>query len=436
MTDASSPRSPEPGVTTPRIPPGRLRAIATVAFGSAVGNLIAFVATGALTRIFTPTQFGSYSVLLSLVLTFSTIASSRLDVAVPLPRDDATARSLLILGAGASTLSLSIGLVACLSVNPKSLPFLPSEVAHLAWTVPVLLLPVATYQLLNAWALRGGRFAAIARRTVVQSLCTAILQIGAGLVGLGVGGLLLGYFLGQCIGSASLALGSGLASRPALVAPLSSVLARYRRFPLLLAPAGLMNSLGLQAPVLLIAGLFGAREAGYFALSQRVLAVPIVLVGQAVAQVYSSELARLRRDSLPGTRELFRVTSRNLAAAGLGILVLAILTAPWAFPLIFGHQWKLSGSIAQAMAVGVGAQLAAYPVSQTLTVFEHNWLQLAWDFWRFAAVVMAIAGGARLGLTLVETVWVYSLTICLFYGISYELGRRILRAETTPHAVL
>lgn len=405
----------------------RTRAIALIASGTAVANGIAFISTAALSRLFTPAEFGTFSVLVAIVMTWSTVLAGRVEAIIPLPSEDDDAYGLLVLGALVALTSVAVGLAGVLLLESIARDALPSAVETLGWTIPVMALPVATFQLLNAWALRQGRFGAIARRSVLQALVTAIAQVGAGFAGWSIGGLIVGYVLGQAVGSLSLLLSVSPLLRRVTKERLGILIRQYRGVPLMLGPAGLLNSLSLQAPVLLVALLYGAEAAGWFGLSQRVLAVPIVLIAQATASVYASELARLRRTESAGVAALFWSTSKQLGLAVVVVCPVILVAAEPAFRAVFGPQWAISGDVARAMTLLIAGQMLAFPVSQTLIVFERNALQLLWDACRLIAVVSVIVILSNTGASLTETVWAYSSTAAVFYAISWELSRRTIR---------
>ncbi len=155
---------------------------------------------------------------------------------------------------------------------------------------------MASFLVLNQLAIRYRRYHAVARRNLVSSLGTVTTQVIGGMLGFRPGGLVAGLALGQLVGTGSLLIGSDIRNLAAQgrggVTSAGRIVARYWRFPLLLAPAGLLNVLGLQLPLLLVAYFYGSAHAGWLGLTQRVLALPIMLIGQAVAQVYVGELSR------------------------------------------------------------------------------------------------------------------------------------------------
>jgi O-antigen/teichoic acid export membrane protein len=397
--------------------------------GTATGQLLAILASPLITRLFSPSDFGILSIVSALALTVTPLASLRFELAIPLARDGVPVRALIGLAMSAVLISLVLGtlLLVVASVFCDDLSMEP-QLRNWLWVVPALASSMALFQILNVLAIRQARYTAIARRNILQASTMIAVQLLAGLLGYRVGGLLGGLLVGQVVGTVSLLSGAHLLERrrrPRLTAgELGSSLRRYKKFPLLLAPAGFLNSLGVQAPLLLIAYWYGGAAAGWFGLTQRVLAVPAMLVGQAVAQVFLSEIAEARRTGSNRELAIFAAASKRLGLVGFAGSVLVIAIAPSAFESVFGPQWRESGLMAQALAITLAAQLLASPVSQTLIVYERTAVQLAWDTARLVVVVATILISAANGHSLMFTVWAYGIASTIAYLISWELSRR------------
>ena len=56
--------------------------------GTALSNLLIILTTPLLTRLYTPEEFGVYSVFLSLLFIGTILVSLRYETAIPLPEDD------------------------------------------------------------------------------------------------------------------------------------------------------------------------------------------------------------------------------------------------------------------------------------------------------------------------------------------------------------
>jgi O-antigen/teichoic acid export membrane protein len=414
--------------------PGR-RGLAAIIGGTAAGQMIALASSPLLTRLYSPGSFGTFSVVTAMALVLSSAAAFRYELAIPLPKDDRDGYALVTLGLTSAAVTAAVGaLVLGLLREPLAGVLGVDELTRWSWVVAPLASVMACFQVLNQLAIRQQRYASIARRNLVQSSSTVVIQLLGGLVGARAGGLILGIGLGQATGVVSLTAGAGLATpaaregrrRPVLRA----VAHRYRRFPQLLAPAGMLNALGISAPTLLIAAFYGGAAAGWFGLTQRVLALPVTLVGQAVAQVYLSELARSRRDLHGNARALFRSTSLHLAYAGAAGATVLVLAGPLLFSAVFGSSWTTSGEMARAMAAALAAQIVASPVSQTLIVLERNRTQLAWDAGRLLVVSGTIAICGWAGLAVVDAVRVYAAASTLTYLVSWWLSRQALTKDS------
>ena len=414
-------------------PPGKsrslLKSVATVATGSVVASLVGLLASPVITRVFAPSEFGLFSLVLALVMTVSTVANLRFDLALPLPERQEDANGILALCLLASMFTVA---VVALTVAIVPAGFRGSVPLHLLVWAPVMLAPVGLFQALNAAAIRHSMYRAIATRNALQATVTAGSQIALGLAGVGVLGLVIGYIVGQSFGVLSLALQTrALSGLRKLGRPISGLAREYKRFPLLLAPTGFVNSLGQQAPLILVGVTYGVGPAGLLALVQRVLAVPTSLLGQSTAQVYISELARARRSGdLTRAREVFGATSRALCALAIVLVVAVAPTAPWLFGRLFGSEWTASGVIASILSFAMAAQLVGSPVSMTLTVFDRIPLVAVWDFARLTSVSAAIVGPWTLGWPFEAAVVCLSSVLTALYLGYWLLSRQTLIAAT------
>jgi O-antigen/teichoic acid export membrane protein len=105
------------------------------------------------------------------------------------------------------------------------------------------------------------------------------------------------------------------------------------------------------------------------------------------------------------------------------------------FHVVFGAQWDVSGSIARALSITVALQFFASPLSQTLIVFERTFLQLAWDIGRLLTAVLTVVVCHAVGLSLLPTIWVLSLSSAVAYAVSWDLSRRTVARPPARHAV-
>ncbi|HEY8455817.1 MAG TPA: oligosaccharide flippase family protein [Actinopolymorphaceae bacterium] len=417
-----------------RLSTGR-RGVLAVFAGTAIGQSLALAAAPLLSRIYSPHDLGILAIVTALASALTSLASLRLDMAVPLPESEAEARSLVATGLASSLVMAFLGtLVVAFAGAPIAELLGGPELRPWLWFVPPITSAMAAYLVLNQFAVRHRRYPAIGRRSVLSAASNVTVQLSTGALGLRPTGLLAGLAVGQATGAISLALGVRRAAgsppdTPWTPGRMCRTLATYRRFPLLLMPAGVLNSLGLAAPVLLIAAFYGSAVAGWFGLAQRVLALPVMLIGQAFAQVYQGELARDVRTHGGRGRRLFTGSSITLAAIAAVLCLPLVGFGPQLFEVVFGSRWTPSGEYARALALCLAAQLIVSPLQRTLVVFGRYGQKLAWDASRLALVSGSVAGAAVLGASPLTTVWILSISLALCYAAGWLMGRRVVTSS-------
>jgi lipopolysaccharide exporter len=383
-----------------RLPGGVFgRSVITLASGTALAQLLLALAMPVLTRLYTPADYGSLAVYSSTLTVLLVIASLRYELAIPLPDDEPTAASLLVLTimlltGMATVLSLLVWIGGDAFVTALKVPALRPYL----WLVPVGFFGAGMYQALSYWAIRRGAFSRIARTKLSQGVGQVVSQVALGLARVGAPGLLIGDVVGRVAGGAGLAL-LALHDRPsALVtrAGLAAAARRYRRFPLLTTWSGLFNIGSLQLPSIVFAASFGAAAAGLYSLSYKMLVLPTMLVGQAVGQVFLSHAAAAAGEP-ERLRRLTERTALVLFACGLPVFATVGLSGPRLFAIVMGSQWEQAGRYAQVLAPWFVVWLVSSPLSGLLSVREWQGSALAFSAFEFALRLGSLLAGAHRG---------------------------------------
>lgn len=395
-----------------------------IAGASGAAQLVGLAGMPIISRLFSPEEFGPFAVVNAAVLPAAALASLRLELAIPLP-DERQARALVSLGLRASVwFGLAWTVVAGLAVTGAGVWSDGSWWSLVLW-VPVVAGLMGAFAVLNQYAVRHRAYGAIGRRNVLMAVSVVVLQIAAGFLDAGPHGLAAGLAGGQLVGVLSLRHSLrerlGAASAPTR-AERAVTLRNHRTYPLLMAPAGVVNVLGLTAPLLLVASLFGQTVSGWLGMTQRVLTLPVALLGLALAQVYLGEFSAARREGRRDLERLFLRTSRRLGLAALVMALVVGLASPFAFPLVLGEQWGRSGTYAVALAAAMGVQMVASPLSQTVIVMGYPAFQAAWDVLRLLVCGGAVILSHRLGLEDASTVGVLGAAMCLTYLLSWLMS--------------
>ena len=186
---------------------------------------------------------------------------------------------------------------------------------------------------------------------------------------------------------------------------------------------------GLQLPVVLNAYWYGSTVAGWMGLTQRVLSSPAMLIGTAIAQVYVAELSRAATAKPTRAQRLFTMASQRLLVVAVVAAAVLLVGGTFMFQIAFGCECTMSGEFVRALSLSLAAQLAAVPVSQTLTVFERQTAQPTWDASRLLLLVGAASACHFLGGSATAALWSFGISSACAYTLSWFLSHHTI---TTP----
>jgi len=357
-----------------------------------------------LTRFYHAEDFGNFQVYL-LFMTFAIVmVNLRYDQSIFLPEQEDVAANLVAVALVAA------GIVSCcaavlVGLGPLLFP-LPRTVVPLRpflWILPLSIAGAGLYQALSSWALRQKAYSRVTGTKVTQVVSMLAIQLATALVHSGPLGLLAGDAVGRGGGSLSLARLSWKQSREAFRSvgwkAMRAAASRYRDFPLVSTFSSLIAVAAYALPALLLAQFYGPKTLGWFALGDRVLGAPSILVGQAVSQVYSVEAANFSNSNPEALQALFFKLIKRLAILGVVPVAFFLAFAPSVFALVFGAQWREAGVYARLLTAMRYVALVASPFVLTLNILEKQVWQLAWDLSRTALTLTSILIVYRLGLS-------------------------------------
>lgn len=371
------------------------RNVSVLVSGTVMAQAVTVLAAPLLTRLYSPHAFGLLGIFIALLMLLTVVMSLRYEQAIPLPEDDREAGALLLLSLGLTLLMALLVAVPLLWFGDDLARLLNApELAAYFYLVPLGGLLAGGYNILQSWAVRTREFGALAATRLSQSLTCAAIQAGASM--LGPAALLIGQTAGGGMGLGSLGWRT---VRPRLGllasirwADIAAVARRYRRFPLVSSWSALFNTIGSQLPPLLFAALFDPVVAGMYSLANRVLSMPMLVLGKSVANVFLSGAAQAWRDGRFGTR-VAEVHGR-LAQIGMPPALTLALAGPQLFAWIFGEEWREAGVIAQWLSPWLYLVFVTSPLSAAFDVLGRQVAGLNFQLLLLGMRASAIAFGA------------------------------------------
>lgn len=419
---------------------GFLAKTLTLVLGTGLSQGITVLTLPVLTRLYTPEQFGVYSIYFVIVTTAALVACLCYEPAIMLPEQEHQAIALLLsalmIAAGAAGLTAIVLLAAGGWI--VSVARTPELYAVVSW-IPLTIFLLGATQALTYWATRLGRFRSISVSRICQTAVTAAGQIGAGLVAARVSGLVVGYLVGLAAGTAVLTLTAFVpVSRFVMharyrLSQYRALLYAYRDFPLYSTWGDLMNALGFQIIPVALLRLFGAVAAGLYFLAYRVISLPLSLVGASIRQVVLQQAAAELAKGNSISRLVERVIGRAAVFMGLPWLLLALI-APQAFAIIFGARWAAAGAYVRVLAPLGFLQLVTSPISVVLITLQKQRLVAIIQAALLAIAFGSLALGHVVSSSAMTVLTIYTAAQCGLYLV--YLGIIVRESSASYRAIL
>jgi O-antigen/teichoic acid export membrane protein len=406
------------------LPKGRFaRRLMMLAGSTAASQALLVLVSPLLTRMFSPEDFGVLGVFAAITSVIMSVIGLRYEFAIPVCRDDGDTANMMGVGAIATVLVTLLVTLGIWAFGPWLAAVVDTpSLAPLLWFMPPTLLVYGLLQPIGFWSIRQGTYRMNAMNRMVQSGAQAITQALAGLAGTGSIGLVGGYCLSYLAQLISFLWTFPRSQHPPWAAiswRRMAVLAReHWHYPVYSTPSSLLQITTQLMPTVLFAALYGPAVAGLFGLGQRIVGLPVKLVGTAASQAYVGEIGELPPERI---YRFFMRTSLRFAIVGLLAMLPFLLGGPWLFQTIFGPSWTMAGTMVQFLVPQNLARFVLLPVSQTLNLFKRQDLHLVSAVLNIVSLVGSMVLAWWLSLTPLTTVLIYSLGSTLAYLV-YFLG--------------
>lgn len=401
--------------------------------GTALGQGLVVLSTPILTRLYDPTEMGILGIFMAFVGFLSVGVGLRLEMAIVSAHDDREADHLLAAAlAAVFPTSILSGLImlGLIHYNLLSYGILP------IWSVPAVVVSLAftgIFTSVRYWYVRKGDFSGVSKALVFQGAGRSLVPVFLGIIHVGWIGLLIGEIIGRTLGVWQLIR----VAWPHMIKSLlpfqreycTSLLKKNWKYPVIVLPSSLLDSLGSMVSLPIVATLFGAKEAGLFLLVQRLVSLPAGFVSASIADVFHSHVSDAFRVDSCKVRSVLLVVTKKLLLISIAIYAPLALLAPIVFGFIFGETWVDAGYLLSIISIVSLTGMVVSPVSRLLLVVNKQELKLFVDIIRLLVPNLCIFVMHYNGYNFWESMIAFSLMSTLAYCFYYCL---IWRCSNSP----
>lgn len=348
---------------------GFSKSLITLLTGTTLAQGITLLISPILSRLFTPHDFGVFGTFLSIVSAIALIASLRYEIAIVLPKKEDVAINLLALAALLTLIISTLSFIGVLLFKYfyPGYEFLDQDLKFLLYFIPVLILFIGFYQILNNYANRLKKYRSIVNYRVSNSLVSSSVNIAMGGMKFGSIGLLVGAILGNGISVViffkemykDIKEQAGFISK----GKMKEIAFSYKEFPLVNSFQSISDMLQINGIIYFIIYFFNSFIVGSFSYALRILQAPMNLLGSAMAQIFYQQASELKNNG-ENLKDIVKKTMIKSALTGLPIFLTIIFFGPQLFAFVFGETWREAGVYARILSPMLFFDFIRSPVSQ------------------------------------------------------------------------
>ena len=371
--------------------------------GTLAAQAITIIIIPIITRMYSPEEFGEYTLFYSVVSILGLISSLKYDQAIMLPRIEKDAKSILLL-TWFINICIVILLIICLSTFHKKLCVYFTTQPFLIWLIPLGVLIFGVLQAIKSYSSRNQLYSILSRVRVINASVLVSIQ-SAGREVFNYNSLVFGRLTSDFLSAILLYYKNyknGLLSMKGVsINRMLINMKKHAFFPRYQSFTVFINSISQNAPILLFTSFYSAEIAGLYALTVRVLQVPVSLVGASTKEVYYQKASKMYANG----ENIFRLYKNTTVALGKLFIVpffIVLLFGDILFEFVFGRDWLLSGNFSQILIIWIFLSFINPPSVISFSILSLQKIQLKLEV---VSVIFRIASIA-IGYYFYNSVWV------------------------------
>lgn len=317
-----------------------------------VAQVIGLVVYPILSRMYAPEDFGLLNLFLSIGNVLVVLSLVDYYYAIVLPKQERHAVALVHVSSLALLITVALVAVSVLLASPISAVFKSPDLAQYYWLMPIYVLSMGAWNILNYWYIRQKQFGQISHYLMSQSALSAGGKIGMGYAGVLQGGMIYAVVIAPLLSLLTRIMHNGKnCLQPLLHISKADMLEQskqYRNFPCFVLPRSFLNVLAGQLPILLLTPFFGAKYVGLLSMALLLGYTPIGTITRAIYQVlYQHTTERVHAKERIGS-----VFWRFIAGSSVVVLPLfggLFFVLPDLTSWLLGEEWRVVGTYIRYM---------------------------------------------------------------------------------------
>ncbi|HCX9241884.1 TPA: type 8 capsular polysaccharide synthesis protein Cap8K [Staphylococcus aureus] len=381
---------------------------------SGIAQVILIITTPIITRLYSPTEFGEFTIFSNIAMILIPIINARYDLLIVNTKNDRSANIL-------SQISFLISLLILLILIPIfaiSAWLYPNFILDFIFIIIMLFL-VSLTNIFTNYLNKERKYKVLSLINVFRAGSMALLQIIFGLLALGSLGLIIGFSLSYIAG---ITLGYKTFKKHFNIVrdkeETKALFLENKNQLVYSTPSILLNSLSFSVVVFFIGILYTNTEVGIYGMAIRVLGIPVTIISLGLSKIFMQQ-ANDYYIEYGNFRNLLLKFSSILVIVSIILYVPLYLFSEELVNILLGHSWVDAITVIKIVIPLFVIRLIVSTVSLSVIVLQKQQLELILQALFLIGTTATFFISKMLNLTFLNFVSINTVVLIVSYMIFF-----------------
>ncbi|SUK42823.1 type 8 capsular polysaccharide synthesis protein Cap8K [Staphylococcus aureus] len=381
---------------------------------SGIAQVILIITTPIITRLYSPTEFGEFTIFSNIAMILIPIINARYDLLIVNTKNDRSANIL-------SQISFLISLLILLILIPIfaiSAWLYPNFILDFIF-ITIMLFLVSLTNIFTNYLNKERKYKVLSLINVFRAGSMALLQIIFGLLALGSLGLIIGFSLSYIAG---ITLGYKTFKKHFNIVrdkeETKALFLENKNQLVYSTPSILLNSLSFSVVVFFIGILYTNTEVGIYGMAIRVLGIPVTIISLGLSKIFMQQANDYYIEH-GNFRNLLLKFSSILVIVSIILYVPLYLFSEELVNILLGHSWVDAITVIKIVIPLFVIRLIVSTVSLSVIVLQKQQLELILQALFLIGTTVTFVISKMLNLTFLNFVSINTVVLILSYMIFF-----------------
>lgn len=381
---------------------------------SGIAQIILIVTTPIITRLYSPAEFGEFTIFSNIAMILIPIINARYDLLIVNAKNDRIANIL-------SQISFFISLIIILILIPVfivSALLFPSFILDFIFIIIMLFL-VSLTNIFTNYLNKERKYKVLSLINVFRAASMALLQIIFGFLAFGSLGLIIGFSLSYIAG---LTLGYRTFKKHFNIVKdkeeAKAIFLENKNQLVYSTPSMLLNSLSFSVVVFFIGILYTNTEVGIYGMAIRVLGVPVTIISLGLSKIFMQQANDYYIEN-GNFRNLLLKFSSALIIVSIILYVPLYLFSEELVNILLGHSWVDAIIVIKIVIPLFVVRLIVSTVSLSVIVLQKQQLELILQALFLVGTTITFIISKIFSLTFLSFVSINTIVLVISYVIFF-----------------